>query len=96
MARDNTLMIRVDDSVKERFQAQANSFGLTMSALGAFVIGEWLSNRERVAPFMENLASGLIEMVKNASESQIGGANEQDLVDLQVTLDKFVPKSKLK
>lgn len=92
MARDTTMVIRVDSAIKERFQEIASKRGITMSSLAANVIGEWIANQERVAPFMKDLATGLIEMVKNTSESQIGGLNHEDLVDLQVTLDKFVPK----
>lgn len=92
MAREATMVIRVDSAIKERFQEIATKRGITMSSLAANIIGEWLTNQERVAPFMKDLATGLIEMIKTTSESQIGGANEQDLVDLQVTLDKFVPK----
>lgn len=42
MARDEKLIIRLTDDVKDEFQTIAEGMGMTMSALGSFVVGDFV------------------------------------------------------
>lgn len=55
MARDAHLVLRLSDAMKFRFQRLADRRGVTMSALGAVIIGSWVDaeeTKERVAAEM--------------------------------------------
>lgn len=41
-ARDDKVIIRITEEMKIQFQKQAEKRGMTMSSLGAFVIGDWM------------------------------------------------------
>lgn len=43
LARDEKVIIRLREDVKKEFQRIAEEYGLTISALGAFVIGKFVS-----------------------------------------------------
>jgi GH24 family phage-related lysozyme (muramidase) len=47
VARDEKLMIRLEERTKLKFQEWADRYGVTMSALGAVVIGQWIAQQER-------------------------------------------------
>lgn len=42
MARDDKIIIRVSEDMKKDFQSLAESMGMTMSGLGAFVVGNYM------------------------------------------------------
>lgn len=41
-ARDDKVIIRITEDIKLQFQKQAEKRGMTMSSLGAYVIGDWV------------------------------------------------------
>lgn len=68
--RDDKVIIRITEDIKLQFQKQAEKRGLTMSALGAFIIGDWVREQlaeeriqddafretfEKFAPFIEKM-----------------------------------------
>lgn len=46
MAREAKIIIRIKQDVKEKFQTHAENLGMTVSGLGAYVIGLWLLKQE--------------------------------------------------
>lgn len=44
IARDTRVSIKVEQDMKFKLQDTAQKYGLTISALGAYIIGQWMSN----------------------------------------------------
>lgn len=61
MARDSKVVIRLTDEVKEEFQKLADSYGMTISALGSYVIGRHLSDIRK----QQNLTSDMLQPLFN-------------------------------
>lgn len=49
MARDVRVSFKLSKDKKELLQQYAESYGVTMSGLCAFIVGQWLYNQEREA-----------------------------------------------
>ncbi len=47
MARNSTIHIRVMDDKKRELKDYAERYGITISALGAFIIGQWIDGQKR-------------------------------------------------
>lgn len=47
-SRQERIIVRLNPDMKERFQEIAGQYGITMSALGAYVIGQWVVNQEGI------------------------------------------------
>lgn len=48
MARNATIHIAVREDIRERFAKIANEYGMTMSALASYIIGQYVYNHEKV------------------------------------------------
>lgn len=48
MARNVTIHVAVRDDIRERFARIANEYGMTMSALASYIIGQYVYNHEKV------------------------------------------------
>ena len=48
MARNATIHVAVRDDIKKKFSDIANGYGMTMSALASYVIGQYIYNHERL------------------------------------------------
>ena len=48
MARNATIHIAVRDDIRVRFAKIANEYGMTMSALASYIIGQYVCNHEKV------------------------------------------------
>ena len=48
MARNATIHIAVRDDIRERFGKIAKEYGMTMSALASYIIGQYVYNHEKV------------------------------------------------
>ncbi|MFB7138010.1 MULTISPECIES: hypothetical protein [Terrabacteria group] len=70
MARDEKLVIRLVESVKEDFQAYSEELGMTMSALGSYVVGEWIRQQKNKERLEEKSALAMIEYGKKLLEEQ--------------------------
>jgi len=46
VAREDKIIIRVTEELKTEFQAMAESMGMTMSGLGAYVIGNYMKEEK--------------------------------------------------
>lgn len=96
MARDINLVIRVDGAIKQRLQDEATKRGLTMSFLGAFIIGEWLRNQDRVSPMIENVTQGILEVVKGQFERAGESISDDELNELVGTMTRLSNKVPVK
>lgn len=79
MARDERINIRLRSDVKEEFQRMADELGMTISALGSYVIGKFVRENKKNAALQEKMIEPMIdEMVKafmQDSDKDIGLAN---------------------
>lgn len=65
MARDERINIRLRADVKEEFQRMADELGMTISALGSYVIGKFVRENKKNAALQEKMLEPMIdEMVK--------------------------------
>ncbi|EQB97643.1 hypothetical protein GA8_00020 [Geobacillus sp. A8] len=65
MARDERINIRLRSDVKEEFQQMADELGMTISALGSYVIGKFVRENKKNAALQEKILEPMIdEMVK--------------------------------
>ncbi|MFZ2539947.1 MAG: hypothetical protein WAX04_13790 [Oscillospiraceae bacterium] len=46
MARDTRISVKVTKYVRNELEQVALSYGLTISSLGAFIVGQWLENNK--------------------------------------------------
>jgi len=66
-ARDEKIMVRLSTDIKNEFQELADEYGMTMSALAAFVIGQFVRTQRRVVePIIEQMAETARQAVKQA------------------------------
>lgn len=47
MARNSTLHIAVSDEKRRELKDYAERYGIAVSALGAFIIGQWIDSQKR-------------------------------------------------
>ena len=47
MARNSTLHIAVTDDKRRELKDYAERYGIAVSALGAFIIGQWIDRQKR-------------------------------------------------
>lgn len=71
MAREEKIIIRVSEEMKTDFQTLAESMGMTMSGLGAFVIGNYMREetykREMQEKLLEQIAPQFLDTVNNVN-----------------------------
>lgn len=72
MARDETIKIRITTEKKEQLQSIADDMGLTMSALGAYIIGQWVMQYNNVSkPIQQNAVNLMTEKFQDMSKEDI-------------------------
>ncbi|MCL6588178.1 MAG: hypothetical protein K6T72_17085 [Anoxybacillus sp.] len=65
MARDERIIIRLRADVKEEFQDMAEQMGMTISALGSYVIGKFVVDHKRNRELQEKMIMPAVnELVK--------------------------------
>lgn len=76
MAREAKVIIRLDESIKTKFQQVAEERGMTISALGSYVIGTWVNEEEHKKDLQERLTLSLkSDILQVAKEFQIQELN---------------------
>lgn len=85
MARDIRVAFKMNEDKKNELQAYADSYGVTMSALCALIIGQWLHNQTQVInPMVEGMGQVLREQLQNLDDDSmkemIRYAREQNTV----------------
>ena len=77
MAREDRVTIMLEEVIKNRFHYYAGAMGLSASALGAFILGQWVFAQDRVnGPMMEEMKNVMTSAVKKQLD---------DMVDLMGT-----------
>ena len=70
VSRDIRLSIKITEEKRDELKMMADSYGVTMSALSALIIGQWLyQQNEIVKPMVESIKDAIGEAVKEAVES---------------------------
>ena len=70
VSRDIRLSIKISEEKRDELKAMAESYGVTMSALSALIIGQWLyQQNEIVKPTVESMKEVIAESVKEAIEN---------------------------
>ena len=71
MARNAVIHIAVRDDVKDRFGKIAKGYGMTMSALASYIIGQYVYNHEKlINPLSDEIKYLFIDKVKKAIEEE--------------------------
>lgn len=73
MHREDKVIIRLNGQVKEEFKKIADEHGLTVSAMGAYVLGQFVRTQKRIVDpigeaFMEGLAKKVAEEIKTPGD----------------------------
>lgn len=65
MARDAKVIIMTDERVKERLQYYADQLGMTLSGLGAYILGHWVYQQDKmVNPFIEQMKDAMVQIAR--------------------------------
>jgi len=64
MAREEKIMVRIKQEVKSEFQKRALEYGLTMSALAAYIIGQWVYEQRMLDPLYSQLGDIVKELIQ--------------------------------
>ena len=71
MARNATIHIAVRDDIKEKFAEIANGYGMTMSAMASYIIGQYIYNHERlIDPISDDVRFLIKDKVKEVFEEE--------------------------
>lgn len=71
MARDIRVAFKLAEDKKVLLQQYADSYGITMSALCAMVIGQWLYQQEKIAkPIIDSVSEVVKEAVRKEIENR--------------------------
>lgn len=77
MARNSTLHIAIREDKKKELQDFAERYGMTASALGAYIIGQWIDVQKRyVGPVIDVVQYEIREKIRNSlgNDSEEAGA----------------------
>ena len=70
MSRDVKLSIKISEEKRDELKEMAESYGVTMSALSALIIGQWLYQQNQIVkPMVESVRDVIGEAVKEAVEN---------------------------
>lgn len=47
MARNSRISIKVTEDMKREIETIANGYGLSVSSLGAYIVGQWVSENRK-------------------------------------------------
>ena len=65
MARNAKVIIMTDERVKERLQDYADRLGMTLSGLGAYILGHWVYQQDKmVNPFIERMKDAMVQIAR--------------------------------
>lgn len=78
MARDEKIMVRLSAEIKDEFQRLAEEHGVTMSALAAYVIGQYVRTQRRV---IEPMTQQMAEVARQAIEHVARAAKDERVSD---------------
>lgn len=65
MARSAKVIIMTDERVKDRLQDYADQLGMTMSGLGAYILGYWVCQQDKIVnPFIEQVKDAMVQIAR--------------------------------
>jgi len=65
MARNAKVIIMMDERVKERLQEYGDQLGMTLSGLGAYILGYWVYQQDKmVNPFFEKIKDAMVQVAR--------------------------------
>lgn len=71
MARDIRVAFKLAEDKKVLLQQYADSYGVTMSALCALIVGQWLYQQEKIAkPIIDSVSDVVKEAVRKEIENR--------------------------
>ena len=71
MARNSTIHIAVRDDIKEKFAEIAYGYGMTMSALASYIIGQYIYNHEKlINPISDDVRFLIKDKVEQVFEGE--------------------------
>lgn len=71
MARNVQIHVAVRSDIKEKFSKIADGYGMTMSALASYVIGQYVYNHERlINPLSEDVRFLIKDKVEQVFEEE--------------------------
>ena len=71
MARNATIHIAVRDDIKEKFAEIAHGYGMTMSAMASYIIGQYIYNHERlINPIADDVRFLIKDKVEQVFEEE--------------------------
>lgn len=78
VARDERIIIRLKTEIRDDFAGYAELYGMTVSSLGSYVIGQWVANHKKMEPVYNKMQNIAVEALGvNVSEA---GKMMQDIV----------------
>ena len=84
MARNVQIHVAVRDDIKEKFAKIAHGYGMTMSALASYIIGQYVYNHERlIDPLSDDVKLLLKEKVEEVFEEEGKGRGEAFTLDME-------------
>lgn len=77
MARNVTIHVAVRNDIRERFAKIANEYGMTMSALASYIIGQYVCNHEKVInPLGDEIKFLIKEKFSQVVREEVEGRGE--------------------
>lgn len=71
MARDAKLIVMVDERVKERLHFYADQLGMTLSGLGAYILGHWVYQQDKmVNPLIEQMKDAMVQIARDEMKGE--------------------------
>lgn len=71
MARNSQIHIAVRDDIKEKFAEIAYGYGMTMSALASYIIGQYIYNHEKlINPISDDVRFLIKDKVEQVFEGE--------------------------
>ncbi len=65
MARNAKVIIMMDERVKERLKEYGDQLGMTLSGLGAYILGNWVYQQDKmVNPFFEQIKDAMVQVAR--------------------------------
>jgi len=73
MARDMRVAFKLSEEKKKELDEFAKSYGVTVSALCALIVGEWLHRQRIVLPMMQEMMEIAKEVVRKEAGELVKG-----------------------
>ena len=70
--REDKIMIRINGEIKERFSTYCDEYGMTMSAMAAYLIGSFVRQQDQVtAPMIAALQESMLKIAEQSMQGEI-------------------------